>query len=188
MSYYKTKNPDVLHARQQYLLDCRRVQLEGEAFAHHFPGSRPVFFNDLGGRSFSGLNFEAQPDLHLWELRGQGGYIPRCVPAVNTPEELRDIRLDEIAALRARWAAERPYFLADMSRLMGQLGVSLASHERRRGYHCFDGVDGWFYFHVSAAAAPYCVEIMGCEYRAAEDAMTAALGERTTRRREARML
>lgn len=188
MSYYKTQDPDVLHARQQYLLDCRRVQLEGEAFAHRFPHSRPVFFSDLRGRSFSGLNFSGEPDLHLWELRGQGGYIPRSVPAANTPSELYDIRLDEISALRAHWAAERPYFVAEMARLMHLLGHQLSSQAHNRSYHCFDGVDGWFYFHVSAAAAPCCIEILGCEYRAAEDAMTAALGERPARRQRARIL
>ncbi|SER36486.1 MULTISPECIES: hypothetical protein [Pseudomonas] len=180
MSYYKSNDPHVLAARQQFIAACHRVQREGEAFAATFPDAVAVFHNDARGRRFAGLRFTGVDNdavLDCWtDANPSRGFsrVPRNVPMEGYPPGRDDEVMEDIEVLRGRWVHNAPYFEADMTPLLATLGIDLHSTSAGHGLHWFDGLDGYFYFHARTAADACCIEILGSEYRAAEDARMAS--------------
>lgn len=169
MAYYKTNDPAVLAAWNEYLQQVDVLTKKGEEFAAMFPNAKPLFSTDIhSGRRFFGLAFTPQAPQPLWTKPDpKCGHVQRprnSLPAGIKGEERKELKV-ELDQLAERYKANSPKDKAELEPFLAAMGLG-------GGRLFFAGYkqvvkDGVVYISTSAKPSETMTEILGSEFDAA---------------------
>jgi hypothetical protein len=168
MSFYKTKDPNVLAAWNEEHAARAKLQAEADAFAERFGGNGRLYADPA---RFAGLTFSPAKPRDLWRAPDHNGLQwPRSVPLRGATAETKEA----LKALQAEWLAHLPSGRVSREPIYRALGFSSSMDFLLEGLTLFVH-DGILYASTRKTIRSM-TEILGSEYHTAESALRSAGG------------
>lgn len=176
MPTYKITTPEAVQAVKAYEDERSKLTVLGRAFAERYPGSKPVYSNDVHGCQLHGIAFSSANDSPLWTRpQRDGGEVqrPRGAPAKGVKGDERREQVAALKVLNEEWEAAFPRTKVDRDPVLAAIGTDWGS-ALLNGIAYFE-LEGVVYLKTTIAKHDSWQEILGSEYAAADTARLAAL-------------
>ena len=169
MSFYKTNNQDTLSAIDAHHKERAELRDLANSFAKRFGTDKYLILRDVHGYHFGGLKFDPARDRRFWSVpdRQFGTQYPRKnVPGMTADEKASH------KVLLTEWEENVPKLRPSLEPIYSSIGTDW-------GNLLFAGIgwflhDGFLYLETTAKLADHVTEILGSEFKAAENAFNAA--------------